>query len=67
MSLAALASVADLLRQWWTTAVLSWKAVLFVMIATLAAAIVGKIVGLLLGHVRMSRALRALELRLGQS
>jgi energy-converting hydrogenase Eha subunit A len=64
MSLTALVSTLAALRQWWMSAVFPQTAVALAVGATAIAAIGGKIIGLLLGHVRMSHALRSLELRL---
>jgi hypothetical protein len=66
-ALTLLAGTADATRRWWADAAFPWKAVAFVVAAAALAAILGKVVGLFLGHVRMSRALRLLELRLGRS
>lgn len=67
MSLAALAGAVGVLRQWRITAVFPGAAVAFVVTGTLLAAILGKLLGLYLGRIRMSRALRSLELRLEPS
>jgi hypothetical protein len=67
MSITALVGTVGALRQWWITAVFPEAAVALVVTATLIAAIVGKVIGLFLGHVRMSHALRLLELRLKRS
>ena len=52
---------------WWSTAALPWRTLMFVLMSTVLAAVTGKFLGLLAGHLRMSRALRALELRLRRS
>jgi len=67
MSLTVLIGSVDAIRQWWTTAVFPGTTVAFVAMASVLAAILGKIIGLFLGHVRMSHALRLLELRLDRS
>jgi hypothetical protein len=67
MLLTALVGAVGVFRQWWITSVFPGQAVAYVVTATLLAAILGKIIGLFLGHVRMSRALRLLELRLERS
>ena len=64
MSITALVGTVGALRQWWITAVFPGVAIAIAVTATLIAAIFGKIIGLFLGHIRMSHALRLLELRL---
>jgi hypothetical protein len=67
LSLTVLVGAMGVLRQWWITAVFPGATVAFVVTATPLAALLGKIIGLFLGHIRMSRALRSLELRLEPS
>lgn len=67
MSLTVLIGTVDAIRQWWTTAVFPRATIVVVVMASVLAAILGKMIGLFLGHVRMSHALRSLELRLKRS
>lgn len=67
MSLTVLIGTVDTIRQWWTTAIFPGVTLAVVVVASVLAAILGKVIGLFLGHVRMSRALHLLELRLEQS
>jgi hypothetical protein len=64
MLLTALVGGLAVLEQWWITAVFPGTTVAFVVMATLIAAILGKMIGLFLEHLRMSHVLRLLELRL---
>jgi uncharacterized membrane protein YcjF (UPF0283 family) len=66
MSLTVLIGTVDTIRQWWTTAIFPGATLAVVVMASLLAAVLGKIIGLFLGHVRMSRALHLLETRLEQ-
>ena len=67
MSLTVLIGTVDAIRQWWTTASFPGATVVVVVMASVLAAILGKVIGLLFGHVRMSHALHSLELRLERS